>query len=206
MKPEQPERDPAESGDRWSFLLDALESFDRQAAPVGLYAAEEFEMKTTPCRRLQNEWERALWPALKAARCNPWGKPRYEAHRMRAGFQMAGTSHGLQMVRVSKIKVRRYGNAYRVDPHHDFSARWKELDLGKLLKDQRSFRRLEPGLTLLIGFSDEQRPFQREMSELQEGAWFQRELREAMTRTWDDPHGRGFRVFTALWDVSGKES
>lgn len=104
-------------------LLNALQAFDAAIAPLGLYAAEEYQMQDKPYRRLEVEWQKCLKPAMKAMGCNPVGRVFYERDQASVEFQRGGSIDCLKVVRLSKIKVRRYGNSYRVDPHHDFSAR-----------------------------------------------------------------------------------
>ena len=186
----------------WSLLLEALHDFDVKASPVGLYAAEEYKMKGHPQPHLKVEWEQCLKPAMKSLGCNPVGRAKFTAHRLSVQFQPGGKVRCLSVSRLSKVKVRKFGNAYRVDPHHDFSARWDEANIGRILNDLWRYRGRPGGLLLFIGFAAELEPFSGEFGELQSGTAFRQRFSRAIVRTWDDPHGRGFKVIAALWHVT----
>ena len=113
-------------------LLDALTELDAQTAPLGLYACEEFGMAERPFPRLHPEWNRAIAPRLKAL----GGEPGYA--NLRDGeftFTLpTGERAELQIVRLSKIKVRKFGSAYRIDNHTSFRERWQALRLDQTLK------------------------------------------------------------------------
>jgi len=186
----------------WSSLLDTLREFDVKIAPVGLYAAEEYQMQHDPQPRLKVEWEQCLKPAMKAIGCNPIGRVNYDRNCASIQFKAGASISCLKVARLSKIKVRRYGNAYRVDPHLDFSARWTEANLSGLLNDLAKYDSRPGSLLIFIGFAAELEPFSAELDELQSGTAFQRRFNKAIIRTWDDPHGRGFKVLAALWHVT----
>jgi hypothetical protein len=192
----------AQGRHEWSSLLEALYDFDTKIAPVGLYAAEEYQMQDKPQPRLKVEWEQCLKPVMKTMGCNPIGRVSYDQNRASIRFQDGGSICCLKVSRLSKIKVRRYGNAYRVDPHHDFSARWNETNLSGSLNDLARFYSRPGSLLLFLGFAAEPEPFSTELDELQSGTAFQRRFNRATIRSWEDPHGRGFKVMAASWHVT----
>jgi hypothetical protein len=174
----------------WNRILDALQSFDQFAAPVGLYAANEFRRPTAPEAPFRVEWELALAPAFKAAGCNPLGlEQRWLKHGC-FGLQRGGVVESVQLVRLSVIKVRKYGNGFRVDPHLDHTQRWKELALESQIKAHSQYRR---HALIFIGFTADKHPFAKELAALGNSR------QPTAQRFWPDPHGRGFNTFTALW-------
>src|SRR4051812_9928423 len=52
-----------------TIVLDALEEFDCETAPLGLYACEEFGERREPAPRLRLEWER-IAQSLSAHACH----------------------------------------------------------------------------------------------------------------------------------------
>jgi hypothetical protein len=187
------------------LLLDAVEAFDREFAPLGLYAAGDYgvpQAAPAPQRRLRVEWERCLQPAVRALGCNPWFGPTFARDRLSIAFQPGSRVRCLTVVRLSKVKVRRYGNSYRVDPHQQFAARWREADLGGTLQRLRGFVEDGESWLLFIGFASGKEPFGRELDELETATSFRSRISPSLRRTWLDPHGRGFHVETAFWRVA----
>ncbi|MCP5520420.1 MAG: hypothetical protein H7A46_02580 [Verrucomicrobiales bacterium] len=184
----------------WNILLEALQNWDRHAAPVGLYAAEEYRMTEKPQPRLVVEWNEVIAPTLRRMGCHVLRPARQ--HFLREGqFWVQQTSwlHVLSVVRVAKIKVRCYGNSYRVDPCVDFAARWREAELGTRLRGLRK-RYPQGGYALLfLGFAKEQRPFRKELQELTGECSFARAFDTEVSRVWDDPHGRAFQTIAVIW-------
>ncbi len=174
----------------WNCILDALQTFDNSAAPVGLYAANEFRRPTAPEAPFRVEWELALVPAFRAAGCNPLAiEQRWLKHGV-FGLQAGGIVETCEVARLSMIKVRKYGNGYRVDPHIDHAQRWKELSLQTRIKWTL---RCSRAALVFIGFSADKHPFAKELAELGNNR------QPTAQRFWPDPHGRGFNTFTALW-------
>ena len=159
-------------------------------------------MRDKPHPRLKVEWDQCLKPAMKALGCNPVGQVTYDRTQATIHFRQSSTLCCLKVARLSKIKVRLYGSAYRVDPHLDFSARWNEVNLGGLLNDLAKYYSRPGSLLLFIGFAAESKPFSKELDELQYGKSFQQRFNRATVRIWDDPHGRGFKVLAAVWHVT----
>ncbi len=114
-------------------LLDALDAFDQQTLPLGLYACEEFQAKDKPFRRLHQEWQLCLKPCLDALGCrSDWS----DLLDGRVIFDLPDGSHAeMWVVRTSKIKVRKFGSAYRIDSHQKYQERWKELRLERELSN-----------------------------------------------------------------------
>lgn len=174
----------------WNFLLEALQAFDQTAAPVGLYAANELRRPTAPEPPFKVEWELALAPAFKAAGCNPLATDRERLKWGCFGLQKSGPVEMVQLGRLSTIKVRKYGNGFRLDPHIDHARRWKEFALQTRLK--ALFRHWR-GALIFIGFTADKRPFASELNDLGNN-------QQPIARlSWPDPHGRGFNTFTELW-------
>lgn len=134
-----------------SALLDALETFDKTIVPFGLYAAEEYQLPQRTRRRLEVECEECLKPAMKKMKCNSVGQVRYERNQAAASihFQDSGPICFLKVIRLSKVKVRRYGNSYRVDPHRDYSVRWREVNLRGSLNDLEKYYARPGGIASL---------------------------------------------------------
>ncbi len=181
-------------------LLEALHELDVKAAPHGLYAIREYQAKEGELHpEFKMEWELALAPVLKELKCNPPKFTRPVRENV-FGFQRTTPLEELAMVRLSKIKVRKFGNQYRVDPHQDFSQRWKESGIEALMTQTMK----HPGnILLFIGFSDETEPFVEEFTKLETTKTFQEKMAEPIRRVWDDPHGRGFKVVVSLWYAKG---
>jgi len=178
-------------------LLEALHELDVKAAPHGLYAIREHNVREGELHpEFKMEWERALLPVFKELKCNPYRARRVQKDENYYSFQNTSPVSGVVFVRCSKIKVRRFGNAYRIDPHHDFSERWKAYRMEELLawvtEDPKS-------LLFFVGFSDEKMPFAKDMAELKVSKKIRDGLAEPIQKVWNDPHGRGFKVMVSLW-------
>ncbi|MFN3649135.1 MAG: hypothetical protein ACK47B_06100 [Armatimonadota bacterium] len=189
-------------------LFDGLEALDREAAPLGLYASEEYRANGEPFGRLHHEWHRALKPTLERWGCHDlwWRAPhrRYDAVHHFGGTAADGSEVTIAAVKLSKIKVRRFGSAYRVDPQRDFSDRWEELGLRRRLSElwkppEYSRRKHYRDLVLLIGFAREPDPFRAELDELRVDLnWEQRGV-VCHTRSWEDRYDRRFQVLLCAW-------
>lgn len=192
-------------GSKWSILLDKLSEFDQQIAPVGLYGIRDYNSQSSPHPPFKVEWELLLKPVMKGLGCN---SAKYSFLKPKAGsflFQETAPIRYLRVVRLSKIKVRKYGNAYRVDPHQEFEQRWKEIAIDSILNEAWKWRSAQNSLVLMIGFADEATPFSKEINALQATQTFKQRFQPALTKVWDDPHGRGFKVIAALWMVLEKQ-
>jgi hypothetical protein len=113
----------------------------------------------------------------------------------------------LVMVRISKIKVRRYGSAYRVDPHNDYLERWDKLRLNKRLSDLWKPSALEQGwvgmrLFIFIGFAQEAEPFHKELWQLDEQLHWEEHGALYQTHCWEDRYERHFNIRLSAWSRS----
>jgi hypothetical protein len=192
----------------WLPVLDRLEALDRELKPWGLYAAEESQSATAaPLPRGVVEWEQAIRPALQDLGC-PSGAAR------RGGLRFAPTSgaqwfelqakgclRSFALTRVSLVKVRRYGDTHRVDPHHDYPGRWTEAGVEPALNHLWDWRRYGTGVLVCLGFAPDARSLPALLDRLQSTTTFRQRHRPALVRTWADPHGRAFITTAALWQV-----
>lgn len=183
-------------------LLDALEELDRRTAPFGLYACEEYRAKHKPFPRLHREWELALKPHLLKLGCRTGDRAPIHGE---TSFRLAdGALMQMGMARISKIKVRRFGSAYRTDPHHHYEERWQRLRLDRALSRLwKPSASVEPrnrlDLFLFIGFAAEAEPFGAELMELHEQLRWDENRVGYHTRTWPDRYDRHFHVRLSAW-------
>lgn len=193
-------------------ILDVIEEFDAATAPFGLYAARDILLEPRP-KEVLGEFStltqrrpelRSLQPFInELSHVTNW------ANENKKGFRFTAPNLGLvdlDLVRTSKIKVRKYGSAYRLDKHENFAARWEQLDLGENIA--RLWAPLgyygyhsppDVRMLLFIGFDRAARPFEREFAELKP-----HQNREAhgvtfVSRQWEDRFERKFFVRAALW-------
>lgn len=188
-------------------LLKALEAFDAQIVPQGLYAAEEHGHNATR-QKWRLEWDQCLMPCLRSlgAICAANGafSSNYWRMNQRLGTAMARfdipqhTSITLDMIKLSKIKVRMYGNSHRIDPHRDFSARWEECQLASHLKRYQPTSSSQ-SMLLLVGFDGNKEPFRKQLQQLREDRNWEHFGWTLHTRSWPDPHHRGFHTLAAIW-------
>ena len=183
-------------------LLDALDAFDVKTLPLGLYACDEFRAKDKPFPRLHQEWHLCLKPCLEALGCSAaWA----DLRGGRFSFNLPdGTRAEMRVVRTSKIKVRKFGSAYRIDVHSKFQERWRELRLDRELSDlwkpsALAERHIGLRLFLFIGFAKEEKPFGRELAQLEEMLRWNESGTLYETRSWADREDRHFFVRTSAW-------
>ena len=194
---------PAQVAELCDGLLAALEEFDRAHPPYGLYASDEL-VTANPRKHYFQEWHRGLAPYLESLGAQiSFVRP--HLHQQTANLDLPGLgSARLRLLTLSKIKVRKYGSRYRVDKHESFAERWRESDIGKSISV--FWKQPAPydghavlGIVLFLGYDKTQRPFETELSHLEESLkWAQRGV-FYRTRTWEDLHGRGFGIRTAAW-------
>ena len=186
-------------------LLDALAVFDEKTLPLGLYACEEFRAKDKPFPRLHQEWHLCLKPCLEALGC---GSLSASASTIRHGdftFNLPdGTRAEMQVVRTSKIKVRKFGSAYRIEPHNKYQERWNELRMDRELSglwkpSALAERHIGLRLFLFIGFAKEDIPFGRELGQLEEMLRWDEHGAHYQTQAWADRAERNFFVRTSMW-------
>ena len=183
-------------------LLDALDAFDVKTLPLGLYACEEFQAKERPFLRLHQEWNLCLKPCLHSLGCNSFSGNVRDGY---VHFKLPdGTFVQLHIVRTSKIKVRKFGSAYRIEPHQKFEERWQELRLNRELSElwkpsSLAERYIGLRLFLFIGFAKEAAPFGKELRQLEAMLRWQEQGAEYQTRSWADRENRNFYVRTSIW-------
>jgi hypothetical protein len=157
-------------------LLEALQKFDEDTLPLGLYASDEL-VEQSPKRPYFQEWKGAIEPFLSAHKLRPellryWSPRKQSKHGYRAAFVLPDAGNvALQVVKFSNIKVRKYGSAYHVDKHENRAARWSDIDLSghisSLWKQPDWFSyRAHAQMLLFIGFDKAQRPLEAELSAL----------------------------------------
>ncbi|GEP43457.1 hypothetical protein [Brevifollis gellanilyticus] len=187
-------------------LLKSLEDFDAKIAPQGLYAAEEHVPESTH-QKWRLEWDQCLTPCLQAlgAVCIANGRFGYNWRMNKrpgtamAGFGLPQKEHiTLDMIKISKIKVRVYGDSHRIDPHLDFSKRWEEYQLASHLKRYQPDK-THQNMLLLVGFDGHKDPLRKELLQLREDRNWEHFGWTLSTRSWPDPHRRGFNTLAALW-------
>ncbi len=110
----------------------------------------------------------------------------------------------MRVVRTSKIKVRKFGSAYRLEPHNKYEERWQELrmdrDLSNLWKPSAlAERHIGLRLFLFIGFAKEPEPFGKELAQLSEQLRWSESGSSYETRTWADREDRHFFVRLSAW-------
>jgi hypothetical protein len=174
----------------WPAFLESLRAFDAAASPMGLYAASELRHPEAPEPPLLVEWELFLRPTLERLGCRPIHFTKQSLSEGAFHFRTGGFVRRLEVLKLSKIKVRKYGNRYLVDPHFDFAERWRKAKVPSRLAGAL---RSPPSAFLLIGFAAEEHPFAIELASLR-AKWQPTALLD-----WDDPHGRGFRTAAVIW-------
>ncbi|BAU14581.1 hypothetical protein LEP3755_51300 [Leptolyngbya sp. NIES-3755] len=197
-------------------LLAILEQFDETVLPLGLYACDdlvEAEPQSKPSR--YQEWHKAIAPYLKMQgysvgnprvqmESNSSGKfrPKHSMYRTRFQTPAFGVVN-CTVIRFSKIKVRKYGSAYRVDIHEERAERWKETDvsghISNLWKQPELGKDRYVELVLVIGFDKAQDPLGRELLELQRDLKWEEKKVVYLTRVWQDKADRGFGVRLGAW-------
>ncbi|WP_435017859.1 hypothetical protein TA3x_005479 [Tundrisphaera sp. TA3] len=181
------------------FLLDCLEDFDRSIPPLGLYAAGDLP----ECSRInarEAEWHCGLLPRLKASGCSGfWSMDHGHA------FDAPGIGPAkLKIIKISKIKVRKFGSHYRVDRLEDFSERWGRCKIDKeLSRLWKPSSLAEPGrrlrLVLFIGFDKAEDPFARELQRLKASLDWSVHGVTHTTRVLEDRYERHFRMRFSVW-------
>jgi hypothetical protein len=181
-------------------LLDVLERFDASIPPFGLYASNE----CSPTGKARNlEWYQALKPHFEKMKTRPWTSytfPANEAHIR----HLDGSISLLRLVKVSGVKVRKFGSHYRLDKSEDFRQRWEEQKLDKRVSalwspSTQSLHLVTMNMLLFIGFDKAQMPFEREIKDLQAQVDWEPHGVTFRTRIWPDRYDRNFHVRLAIW-------
>ena len=190
-------------------LRDALERWDEEILPLGLYASDELPGGT---RAEYPEWPSAIEPFLSErlfAMSESRGRGRRRSSINRYFLEGATAPGGLaevrvEIVRCSTVKVRRYGSGYQVDIHTDREHHWHSADLsGRIsaLWKQPDFARGEARAQVLVfvGFDKSPEPFGRELRALEQKLKWSDKGAAFATRMWQDKAKRGFGVRLAVW-------
>lgn len=178
----------------------AVRAFDESASPQGLYAIDEYRAGATPKPRNLTAWQSIIRPTLE--RLEYEAMQRASAKSLTSGrfdFFGHGRSLTIELVRVSKIKVRRYGNAYRLDPHFDFAERWNELRLAGRIRAKVHPIWDDERILLLIAFAKGPRGLDHELSAVHDKLGATEQSAIYTKDQWPDPHGRGFETLCASW-------
>lgn len=186
-------------------LFAALEKFDEDTLPLGLYASDELVEAPAKCPHF-HEWQGAIKPFLQTQKCNPtrlqWPREKYGYYVTYRQPEMGNVA--LYVLKFSNIKVRKYGSAYHVDKHENRTERWREVDLpghiGNLWKQPDWFTiRAQAQVLLFIGFDKAQRPLEAELKALHSSLRWENKGVDYQTVTWPDKAARGFGVRLACW-------
>jgi len=181
-------------------LLESLDVLDQSLDPHGLYACHDLDPAGS-ARTLHREWATALQPALVQLGARDFFA---SAPFDQATFTLSPLGQcQVTLRRLAKIRVRRFGSAYRVDDRVEYPERWRRADIPALLNDLRHPKpQARNGLhvLVLVGFTREAQPFEKELESMESAM---RGL-EFQTRTWLDRYGRAFSVgLMAWWRASG---
>jgi hypothetical protein len=175
-------------------LARAFRRYDEQNAPLGLYAISEARGLAHPDPENWGDWNLIIKPILE--------RQAYRINLPEGEFQLCTPFNrplNIHLLRLSKIKVRRYGNTHRVDPHLDYSARW---EVARMQTRARALSKIPRGdrLLILVGFAREDRPFHNELEEFKQTAGASTLERATQSlAAWPDPHRRGFYTLVAIW-------
>ena len=187
-------------------LADCLEQFDTKILPLGLYASDELT-DARPVRPSYQEWEGAIFPFLKSHRSFTGGFSPSNNFLSHASCTCAGLGNvKIALIKISNIKVRKYGSGYQVDKQEDRSGRWGKADLeGQIsqmwTKQERwpESPKTSPHIVLFIGYDKTPRPFEHELEQLREsGKWENRNV-TYQSQIWEDKAGRGFNIRLCAW-------
>ena len=169
-------------------LLQQLKAFDEGLAPAGMYASDRGLLFT-----------KVIYPFFKAAgfRVGTYGKTGLHAY-----FEIPGeqNTRRLDFVSISKVKVRAFGNRYRIDDHVDHGEGWNAKAMEKLVSalpgpNQAS----QPNWVMFVGYAAEQAPFELEIESLRESVKWDARGTCFDSLSWRDPHGRDFSTRVCLW-------
>jgi hypothetical protein len=171
-----------------THIIAGLASLDAQLAPSGLYGADRGLVFT-----------KIIYPAFKAQgyRIASFSKPgRYAYLEPKDG----GEGSRIELVVVSKIKVRLFGDRFAFDPHIDHSARWDRKRMEKLISKMWGSPAFgQAKYVVLVGYDPQPSPFASELRQLEDSLdWTRRGIHFA-TSVWSDPHQRAFYTRVCFW-------
>ena len=173
-------------------LLDQIRSLDSALVPVGIYGSDQGLIFT-----------KVVYPEFKARgfRVASFSKAGSFAY-----FEYPGSkqSRRLEFMSVAKIKVREFGDHYRLDPKVDHRDRWDQKKLQKVLSRLWSASDIDRIThVLFVGYGTGEQPFHGELAELRQSLDWDRKEVLFEAQCWSDPHGRGFVTHAAIWTAAG---
>ncbi len=189
-----------------SGLVNCLEQFDTAILPLGLYASDELS-KARPIKASYQEWDGAILPFLANHNCISWGfSPLDNFLSQTTCFVPDIGKVGIALVKISNIKVRKYGSGYQVDKQEDRLGRWEKAGLSGQLSQMWNQSDRWAGnppdkarIVLFIGFDKTPRPFERELEQLRESNKWENHAVSYQTQIWEDKAERGFNIRLCAW-------
>jgi hypothetical protein len=186
-------------------LLTVLEQFDESILPLGLYSCDDLvNTKRKGFKQAYQEWYRAIAPYLQ--------ERGYVADYVRSINDYAYSSKlrlsnlgsvDFTVIKISKIKVRKYGSDYKVDIHEDRAQRWKDTNmrghLRQLWKPSIAVDNPAIRIVVLIGFDKSPNPFRRELMELEDSLQLANRGITHLSQEWADKADRHFHIRLAAW-------
>ena len=151
-------------------LVDCLEKFDTAILPLGLYASDELA-GANPVKSTYQEWRGAIFPFLESKGGSPRTVVSFNNSLSRASCQFAELGKvEIALVKISNIKVRKYGSGYQVDKQEDRSGRWARANLEGQISQMwtptnrwSGIPKCNANIVLFVGYDKTQRPFEREL-------------------------------------------
>jgi hypothetical protein len=202
-------------------MISALAELDSRIPNLGLYSCFEYQTppwKTHPFWKI--EWEMAMRPRLEALGCTMGQKPIFGKTKYRTHTHLACTPIrfltptaqvcDLRLIRISTVKVRRYGSGYHVDRTVDFEGRWAQLKMEKHIRElwwpDRYQMSADIRLILFLGFDKANRPFHTEITTLEKATrWTERGI-SFQSKSWPDTYDRDFNILAGCWATMSKET
>ena len=181
-------------------MLDALDEFDKSISPLGLYSSDDLGGRNRGRHPQWNEWTKCLAPHLQKQGSE--GVEKYLDEKQKTLFDVPELGFTqFQIVRLSKIKVRKFGEHYQMDKHRNYADRWEDASMKKHLTNLWSETDdvVKLRLLLLIGFDKTEMPFGGALHELLQATNWQNHEVQYFTRTWQDRYERNFGVRLSLW-------
>ncbi len=183
-------------------LLSALKEYDAAILPLGLYASDELVAGRNVKSR-QMEWKGALIPAIRSFDGRILTSRLQNIYCYEAAVNIPELGRiSLEILRYSKIKVRKFGSSYHVDKHEDRSERKNRVDLSGHISNlwkQKDAQSGNASILLLIAFDKDADPLQRELHELENELNWKAKNVMYQTRFWLDKAERGFSVRLSAW-------
>lgn len=188
----------------FTALFDSLERLDQQLAGYGLYAIREYQkVGALPHPPLLREWEWAIRPTLQQSGHEVWGKPQNGTFTVTLLDQQRV---GLKLFKLSSVKIRKYGSQHRIDPYHDYTERWAEIEWDKWLWSlwkahwgYFKYNRFAIRSLVFIGFDDKPDPFGKEIAALQQAVNWETHGATYQSRQWADRYDRAIWVRLSAW-------